>query len=140
MSHRLGTESSQESLQINVSRLASDPGEEVPPTASELFDLYERLVQTRPNTSDAQIFEKIREWTFSDYTVPAYEFAGVTKAELEAWQKRNRINLSAGHIRPAAIDIERGHIWSHRRHTNSINRIHAFDGPPSAHDLKAGKH
>ena len=55
------------------------------PSANELFDLYERLVQTQPGTRDAEIFEKIREWTFSDFTRPAYEFAGVSREELASW-------------------------------------------------------
>ena len=55
------------------------------PSATELFDLYEKLVQTQPGTRDAEIFEKIREWTFSDFTRPAYEFAGVSREELASW-------------------------------------------------------
>jgi len=101
----------------------------------ELFDLYERIVETRPGTRDAEIFEKIREWTFSDFSVPAHVAAGISEAEFKAWATRNRINLSAGHIRPANIDIDRGHAWGHIRRFNHINGIHAHIGPPSAGEL-----
>lgn len=106
------------------------------PTTAELFDLYERLVQTQPGTRDAEIFEKIRDWTFSDFTLPAYEFAGISKADLEAWQKRNRINLSAGHIRPEPIDLQRGYAWGHTRIAAAANRLHGTMGPPSADEIK----
>jgi hypothetical protein len=106
------------------------------PSATELFDLYEKLVQTQPGTRDAEIFEKIREWTFSDFTRPAYVFAGVTKAELDAWQKRHRINLSAGHIRPEHIDLQRGYAWGQIRIAASANRLHGTMGPPSVDEIK----
>jgi hypothetical protein len=106
------------------------------PSANELFDLYERLVQTQPGTRDAEIFEKIREWTFSDFTRPAYEFAGVTREELASWQKRNRINLSAGHIRPEHIDLQRGYAWGQIRIAAAANRFHGTMGPPSADEIK----
>jgi hypothetical protein len=117
-----------------------DPVEPKPPTpeptANELFDLYEKLVQTQPGTRDAEIFEKIREWTFSDFTRPAYEFAGISKADLDAWQKRHRINLSAGHIRPEHIDLQRGYAWGHVRIAAAANRLHGTMGPPSADEIK----
>jgi hypothetical protein len=105
------------------------------PSETELFDLYEKIVETRPGTRDAQIFEKIREWTFSDFSLPPCKFAGVSKTELTAWQKRHRINLSSGHIRPAAIDIDRGHAWGTIRRHNHVNKLHIFIGPPSADEL-----
>jgi hypothetical protein len=113
------------------------PGLEVRSEAEEkeLFDLYERIVETRPGTRDAEIFEKIREWTFSDFAIPAHVAAGISERELKAWAVRNRINLSAGHIRPASIDIDRGHAWGHIRRFNHINGIHAHIGPPSAGEL-----
>ncbi|MCE0522230.1 MAG: hypothetical protein LV480_04895 [Methylacidiphilales bacterium] len=120
-----------------------EPAETIKPdsetSASELFDLYERIVETRPGTRDAEIFEKIREWTFSDFTLEAHEFAGVTEAELVAWARRNRINLSAGHIRPDPIDIERGHAWGHIRRAAAANRLHSQDGPPSAHEVRLSR-
>jgi len=109
---------------------------QVEPTANALFDLYEKLLQSQPGTRDAEIFEKIREWTFSDFSRPAYQFAGVTKAELDAWQKRNRINLSAGHIRPEHIDLQRGYTWGHFRIAAAANRLHGTMGPPSADEVK----
>ncbi|MEI9998264.1 MAG: hypothetical protein WDO13_03380, partial [Verrucomicrobiota bacterium] len=65
-----------------------------------LFDLYEKIAETRPGTRDAEIFAKIREWTFSDFSTEPHAFAGISETELFAWQKRHRINLSGGHIRP----------------------------------------
>ncbi len=113
------------------------PAPEVRSEAEEqqLFDLYERIVETRPGTRDAEIFEKIRDWTFSDFSIPAHVAAGISEAELTAWAARNRINLSAGQIRPANIDIDRGHAWGHIRRFNHINGIHAHIGPPSAGEL-----
>jgi len=106
------------------------------PSNTELFDLYEEVVQRRSGTRDAEIFEKIRQWTFSDFTLPAHEFAGITLTELLAWQKRNRINLSAGHIRPEHIDLERGHHWGQIRMASAANRLHSTIGPPSADEVK----
>lgn len=103
---------------------------------AELFDLYERIVQTRPGTRDAEIFEKIHEWSFSDFSVAPHEFAGITKIELSAWQTRHRINLSAGHIRPARIDLDRGYAWGQIRMAASVNRLHNMAGPPSAEELR----
>ena len=104
-------------------------------TESELFDLYERIAETRPGTRDAEIFEKIHEWSFSDFTRPACEFAGITKAELKAWQARHRINLSSGHIRPAYIDLARGHAWGTVRRNDHANGRHTQYGPPSREEL-----
>jgi hypothetical protein len=101
----------------------------------EMFEIYERIAETRPGTRDAEIFEKIREWTFSDFSQAPHEAAGVSEDELEAWAERHRINLSAGHIRPDHIDMERGHAWGHIRRFNHINGIHAHIGPPSAGEL-----
>lgn len=106
------------------------------PSATALFDLYENVVKHRPGTRDAEIFEKIREWTFSDFTLPAHEFAGVAKAELDSWQKRNRINLSVGHIRPQPIDLERGYAWGQIRMIAAVNRLHGTVGPPSAEEIR----
>ena len=108
-------------------------------TESELFDVYQRVSETQPGTSDAEIFEKIHEWTFSDYSIPAYEFAGISREELLAWQQRNRINLSMGHIRPAAIDLERAYAWGHIRMAATANRYHSSLGPPSAEEILAEK-
>ena len=103
---------------------------------AQLFDLYEKIVREHPGSRDAEIFERIHEWTFSDFTKPAHEFAQVSKAELDSWQKRNRINLSAGHIRPEHIDLERGYAWGQIRMTSHANRIHSMIGPPSAAEVK----
>jgi hypothetical protein len=103
---------------------------------AELFDLYEKIVREHPGSRDAEIFERIHEWTFSDFTKPAHIFANVSKTELDSWQKRNRINLSAGHIRPEHIDLERGYAWGQIRMTSHANRIHSMIGPPSADEVK----
>lgn len=108
-------------------------------SSGNLFDLYQKLVETRPGTRDAEIFEKIREWTFSNFSLSAHEFAGITKLELESWQRRNRINLSAGQIRPDPIDLERGFVWGHIRLASAANRLHAKDGPPSAQEIKLAR-
>lgn len=100
-----------------------------------LFDLYEKIAESRPGTRDAEIFAKIREWTFSDFSLAPHEAAGISEDELDAWQTRHRINLSAGHIRPEAIDLDRGHAWGHIRRANHINGVHAHIGPPSAGEL-----
>jgi hypothetical protein len=110
------------------SRRHSDP-------SKGLLDLYQGVIEGRHGARDAEIFEKIRGWTFSDFSRPAHEFAGITQAELEAWQKRNRINLSAGRIRPDPIDLERGHAWGRIRRASAANRLHGNDGPPAAHEV-----
>ncbi len=107
------------------------------PPETQLFDLYEKIVKEHPGSRDAEIFERIHEWTFSDFALPAHEFAQISKVELVSWQKRNRINLSAGHIRPEHIDIERGHAWGQMRMTNAVNRMHhVMVGPPSVEEIK----
>jgi hypothetical protein len=121
--------------------LQPSPVVEIEPTSvidnpSALFDLYEKVVEARPGTRDAEIFEKIREWTFSDFSHPAHEFAGVSKSELDAWQTRHRINLSSGHIRPDPIDLQRGYAWGHMRMSASANRLHSDRPPPSANEVK----
>ena len=104
-------------------------------TETELFEIYERIAETRPGTRDAEIFAKIREWVYSDFALAPHEAAGISEDELDAWAERNRINLSAGHIRPDHVDMERGHAWGHIRRFNHINGIHAHIGPPSAGEL-----
>jgi len=106
------------------------------PSEPELFDIYEKIAEARPGTRDAEIFEKIHEWTFSDFSRAPHEFAGVAKTELDAWQKRHRINLSSGHIRPDPIDLERGYAWGHIRLSTHVNHFRAGDGPPSAEELR----
>jgi hypothetical protein len=108
------------------------PGE---PSAAALFDLYEKIAEAQPGSRDAEIFEKIREWTFSDFSKPPHDFAGISKAELEAWQQRHRINLSSGRIRPDPVDIQRGHAWGHIRLAARANSLHGEFGPPSAEEL-----
>ncbi len=106
------------------------------PSQVDLFNLYDRIAHTeKTGARDAQIFEAIREWTFSDFTVPPYEFAGITMAELKAWQKRYRINLSAGHIRPAHIDLLRGNEWGTVRRGDHVNGRHTLYGPPSREEV-----
>ena len=108
--------------------------------AAALFEIYEHIVEAPSGIRDAQIFSKIREWTFSNFRLSAHEFAGITRAELQAWQKRHRVNLSAGTIRPDPIDIQRGHAWSHVRHITHVNRLPITHGPPAAHELDLGHH
>jgi hypothetical protein len=123
--------------EVHVSITQAPAVEELRTQADEtaLFDLYEKIAETRPGTRDAEIFARIREWTFSDFSLEPHEFAGISVEELEAWQERHRINLSAGHIRPDAIDLDRGHAWGHIRRANHVNGIHAYMGPPSADEL-----
>ena len=102
----------------------------------ELLHLYERVVESRSGPRDAEIFEKIRQWTFSDFSSPAHVFAGVSKAELDGWQTRNRINLSAGQIRPDPIDLQRGYAWGQMRMSASANRLHSDRPPPSANEVR----
>ncbi len=111
------------------------PEVQVEATDKELFDLYEKIAESRPGTRDAEIFEAIREWTFSDFSVPAHVAAKITAAELAAWQKRHRINLSAGHIRPEHIDLARGHAWGTTRRNDHVNGRHTLYGPPSRSEL-----
>jgi hypothetical protein len=105
------------------------------PSEADLFDLYEEIVQNRPGTRDAEIFEKIHEWSFSNFSLPPHEFAGITAAELKAWQARHRINLSSGHIRPAHIDLARGHAWGQIRRDDHANGRHTQYGPPSVEEI-----
>lgn len=103
---------------------------------ADLFNLYDQIAHTeKTGTRDAQIFEAIREWTFSDFTIPPCKFAGITAAELKAWQKRYRINLSAGHIRPANIDLLRGNEWGTVRRGDHVNGRHTLYGPPSREEV-----
>jgi hypothetical protein len=104
-------------------------------TETELFHLYEKIAELRPGTGDAEIFEKIHEWSFSDFSRPAHVFAGISKADLTAWQTRHRINLSSGHIRPAHIDLARGHAWGTTRRNDHANGRHTQYGPPSREEL-----
>jgi len=107
-----------------------------PTSANDLLHLYEHVVETRPGSRDAEIFEKIRQWTFSDFSASAYEFAGISKSELDAWQNRNRINLSAGQIRPDPIDLQRGYAWGQMRMAAAVNRLHSDRPPPSALEIQ----
>ena len=107
-----------------------------PTSANDLLHLYEHVVETRPGSRDAEIFEKIRQWTFSDFSSSAYEFAGISKSELDAWQNRNRINLSAGQIRPDPIDLQRGYAWGQMRMAAAVNRLHSDRPPPSALEIQ----
>jgi hypothetical protein len=102
---------------------------------AELLDLYAKIAETRPGTRDAEIFGRIRDWTFSDFTLSAHEFAGITASELHAWQRRHRINLSSGHIRPEHIDLLRGHHWGQVRRDDHVNGRHTQYGPPSREEL-----
>ena len=105
-------------------------------TESELFDLYDKIAHTKKTGArDAQIFEAIREWTFSDFTIPAHEFAGISIAMLRSWQKRHCINLSGGHIRPDHIDLARGHAWGTTRRGDHVNGRHTIYGPPSREEM-----
>jgi hypothetical protein len=133
-----GKSSREPALKVSRPQPASEPqpdrkpGE---PSAETLFDLYEKIAEAQPGSRDAEIFEKIREWTFSDFSKPPHEFAGVSKPELEAWQLRHRINLSSGRIRPDPVDIQRGHAWGHIRLAARANSLHGEFGPPSAEEL-----
>jgi len=102
---------------------------------TELLEMYEKIAVTRPGTRDAEIFSRIRAWTFSDFSLPAHEAAGITPGELKAWQKRHRINLSAGQIRPEHIDLLRGHAWGQIRRDDHVNGRHTQYGPPSREEL-----
>ena len=122
-------------VSVSVQAEPIAPIEQAEPTETDLFHLYEKIAETRPGTRDAEIFEKIHEWSFSDFSIPPLEFACISAVEMKAWQKRHRINLSSGHIRPAHIDLERGHAWGHIRRDLHVNKIHAHIGPPSAEEL-----
>jgi len=102
---------------------------------TDLFNLYEKIAEARPGTRDAEIFEKLHEWSFSDFSLPPHEFVGISKDELKAWQMRHRINLSSGHIRPAHIDLARGHAWGTIRRNDHVNGRHTQYGPPSREEL-----
>jgi len=122
-------------VHVSVTDVADSTENRSQTAEDQLFELYEKVVETRPGTRDAEIFAKIREWTFSDFSLEPHEFAGISEKELEGWQERHRINLSSGHIRPAAIDLDRGHAWGHIRRANHVNGIHAHVGPPSVDEL-----
>jgi hypothetical protein len=122
-------------VHVSVTKAAESAENRSQAAEDRLFDLYEKIAETRPGTRDAEIFAKIREWTFSDFSLEPHEVAGISEEELFAWQVRHRINLSAGHIRPGAVDLDRGHAWGHIRRANHINGIHAHIGPPSAGEL-----
>jgi hypothetical protein len=123
-------------IHVSVTRVVdAAPAPRTQASEDELFEIYERIAETRPGTRDAEIFGKIREWMFSDFALAPHEAAGISEEELDAWAERNRINLSAGHIRPDHVDMERGHAWGHIRRFNHINGIHAHIGPPSAGEL-----
>jgi len=109
----LPSQSAEDTLPLRLDdQLEMEHPQTVELAEAQLFDLYEKIVREHPGSRDAEIFERIHEWTFSDFTHPAHVFAKITKPELDAWQKRNRINLSAGHIRPEHIDLERGYAWA----------------------------
>jgi hypothetical protein len=100
------------------------------PSDSALFDIYEHVVESHSGARDAQIFQKIREWCFSDFSLQPYDFAGVTKAEFDSWQKRHRINLSAGRILPDPRELQRGYAWGHIRTAAHVNHLRSENGPP----------
>jgi len=97
---------------------------------SALFDIYQHMVESQSGARDAQIFQKIREWCFSDFSFSPHEFAGVTKVEFDAWQSRHRINLSGGRILPDPRDLQRGYAWSHLRIAASVNHLRSESPPP----------
>jgi hypothetical protein len=97
---------------------------------SALFDIYQQMVENRSGTRDAQIFQKIREWCFSDFSLLPYQFAGVTKAEFDSWLSRYRINLSAGRILPDPRELQRGYAWGHIRIAAHVNHLRSENGPP----------
>jgi len=119
----------------DAANIALDVPSENLESGAELFDLYEKIAESRPGTRDAEIFEKLHEWSFSDFSLPPYEFVGITRDELIAWQMRHRINLSSGHIRPAHIDLARGHAWGTIRRNDHVNGRHTQYGPPSREEL-----
>jgi len=136
MDRRAATELSQSTADTRLV-IEPKPTEKVASSSpDELFHLYETIVEVQPGTRDAEIFEKIREWTFSDFSSSAHVFAGITKAELDAWQTRHRINLSAGQIRPDPIDLQRGYAWGQIRMSNNVNRFHSDRPPPSAQEIQ----
>ncbi len=97
---------------------------------SALFDIYREMVESRSGARDAHVFQKIREWCFSDFSLQPYEFAGVTKTEFDAWQARHRINLSAGRILPDPRELQRGYAWGHIRIAASANHLRSETPPP----------
>jgi hypothetical protein len=119
-----------------VPELEAAPSSPESSAQTALFNLYEQVVEKHLGRRDAEIFEKIHQWGYSDFTRPAHEFAGITKSELHAWQKRNGINLSAGRIRPKPIDLARGYAWGHARLGFYVNGLHTSHGPPSADEIE----
>ncbi len=97
---------------------------------SALFDIYQQMVESRAGQRDAQIFQKVREWCFSDFSLQPHEFAGVTKAEFDSWQSRHRINLSAGRILPDPRELQRGYAWGHIRIAAAANHLRSETPPP----------
>ena len=97
---------------------------------SALFDIYQQMVETHSGARDAQIFQKVREWCFSNFSLLPHEFAGVAKAEFDAWQSRHRINLSAGRILPDPRELQRGYAWGHIRIAASANHLRSETPPP----------
>jgi hypothetical protein len=117
---------------VEEPRLAPDRQSPSTPDASDsaLFDIYQQLVESHSGPRDAQIFQKIREWCFSDFSLLPHEFAGVTKAEFNSWQTRHRINLSAGRILPDPRELQRGYAWGHIRIAASANHLRSETPPP----------
>ncbi|MCE0497711.1 MAG: hypothetical protein LV481_07180 [Methylacidiphilales bacterium] len=113
-------------------RLAPAQKIPLPPSIgdSSLFEVYEHIVESRSGARDAQIFQKIREWCFSDFSLQPHEFAGVTKTEFDRWQSRHRINLSAGRILPDPHELQRGYAWGHIRIAASVNHLRSETPPP----------
>ncbi len=66
---------------------------------SALFNIYQEIVETQFGSHDAYIFQKIREWCFSNGAIPPHDFAGITIFELHDWQLRHGINLEARDMR-----------------------------------------
>jgi len=97
---------------------------------SALFDIYQQMIKSRSGARDAEIFQKIREWCFSDFSLLPHEFAGVTETEFKAWQLRHHINLSAGHIQPDPHEVQRGYAWGHLRSAASANHLRSEAPPP----------
>ena len=98
---------------------------------SALFDIYQKMVESRAGALDARIFQKLREWYFSDFSLQPHEFAGVSKAEFDAWPRRHRINLSGGCILTDPVDLQRGYAWGHLRIVASVNYLRSEAPPPN---------
>jgi|HubBroStandDraft_1064217.scaffolds.fasta_scaffold81943_2 hypothetical protein len=107
-------------------------GKPAKPDASDsaLFDIYRQVIESRSGARDAEIFQKIREWCFSDFSLLPHEFAGVTEAEFKAWQLRHHINLSAGSIQPDPRELQRGYAWGHIRSAAAANHLRSEAPPP----------